>query len=72
VRLDSASTPVALRRNGEWVNVAELLDRYRTVDRWWAEQPVARTYYEVLLEDGRIVTIFHDEIGDCWHEQRYG
>jgi hypothetical protein len=71
VRLERG-TPAALRRNGRWLLVAQLLDRYRTDDRWWTEQPVARTYYQALLEDGRVVTIFHDEIAGSWHEQRYG
>ena len=72
VRAGDGGAPVALRRNGGWLNVVELLDRYRTDDRWWTEWPVARTYYELLLEDGRTVTIFHDEIEDSWYEQRYG
>lgn len=72
VRLDSTSAPVALQRNGRWLNVIELLDRYRTDDRWWTEQPISRTYYELLLEDDRIVAIFHDEIEESWFLQRYG
>jgi len=52
--------------------VIELLDRYRTDDRWWTEQPISRTYYELLLEDDRIVAIFHDEIEESWFLQRYG
>ena len=72
MRLESTDAPVALRRNGSWLNVIELLDRYRTDDRWWTERLVARTYYELLLVDGRTVTIFHDEIESSWYEQRYG
>ena len=63
--------PVALKRNGAWLSF-ELLDCYRTDDRWWTEQRIARLYYELLLEDGRTLTIFHDEMADTWHEQRYG
>jgi len=65
-------TPIALRRNGGWLKVVELLDRYRIDDRWWTERRVARTYYALLLEDGRTVTIFHDEMENSWYEQRYG
>jgi hypothetical protein len=68
----SSGALVALRRNSGWQAVIELLDRYRTDDRWWAEQPVSRTYYELLLEDGRTVTVFRDEIAGSWWEQRYG
>ena len=72
VRTDSADAPVALRRNGTWLDVVEVIDRYRTDDRWWTEQPIARMYYELLLADGRTATLFRDEISDRWWEQRYG
>ena len=72
VRLDGTGAPVELRRNRGWLEVVELLDRYRTDDRWWTEQRVARAYYELLLEDGRTVTVFEDEIEGSWCEQRYG
>jgi hypothetical protein len=71
VRMED-DVPAALARNSGWQMVIELLDRYRTDDRWWTERSVARTYYELLLEDGRTVTIFYDEIQDSWSEQRYG
>jgi hypothetical protein len=57
---------------GVWTEVLEVLDRYRTDDRWWADEPVAREYYELLLDDGRTVTIFRDEVRGGWYEQRYG
>ncbi len=72
VRSGADGAPSALRRNGPWLEVVEVLDRYRTDDRWWTAEPVARTYYELLLEDGRAVTVFRDEIRESWWEQRYG
>ena len=72
VRAGGGGAPSALRRGRTWLAVAEVLDRYRTDDRWWTAEPVARTYYELLLEDGRAVTVFRDEISDRWWEQRYG
>ena len=67
-----AAPPTALRRGDRWLAVVELLDRYRTDDRWWTAEPIARTYYELLLEDGRAVAVFHDDVHDAWYEQRYG
>ena len=64
--------PTALRRGDRWLAVVELLDRYRTDDRWWTAEPIARTYYELLLENGRAVAVFHDDVRDAWYEQRYG
>ncbi len=71
VRVGS-DAPVALRQNSGWLSVIELLDHYRTDDRWWTERPVARAYYAVLVADGRTLTVFHDEIEGSWFEQRYG
>ena len=72
VRVGNADAPGALRRNGTWLEVIELLDRYRTDDRWWTERPVSRTYYELLLEDSRTATVFRDDIRGEWWAQRYG
>ena len=63
--------PEALRRNGRWLEVLEVQDRYRTDDRWWTQEPIARTYYDLLLEDGRVVTAFRDDGQGGWWEQRY-
>jgi hypothetical protein len=72
VRAGEDGAPAALKRERVWLEVIELLDRYRTDDRWWTGEPVARAYYELLLEDGRTLTVFRDEITGQWWEQRYG
>jgi len=72
VRAGDGDAPLALKRSGGWLDVLELLDRYRTDDRWWTPEPIARAYYELLLEDGRTATVFRDEIKESWWEQRYG
>ena len=72
MRAGAGGVPSALRRGEHWLAVMELLDRYRTDDRWWTPEPVARTYYELVLEDGRALVVFQDEVRDAWYEQRYG
>ena len=72
VRVAADGSPSALRRGGGWRVVEEVLDHYRTEDRWWTAEPVSRAYYELLLEDGRATTVFRDEISSRWREQRYG
>ena len=72
VRSGADGAPSALRRGGPWLEVEEVLDRYRTDDRWWTAEPVSRTYYELLLADGRAVTVFRDQVSGRWREQRYG
>ena len=71
VRVGDDGAPDAVRQLGAWLEVAGVLDCYRTDDRWWAAEPVARTYYELLLEDGRAITLFHDDLRGGWWEQRY-
>lgn len=72
VRVAAGGSPGALRRGDGWRAVEEVLDHYRTEDRWWTAKPVSRAYYELLLEDGRAVTVFRDKIKGSWWEQRYG
>jgi hypothetical protein len=57
---------------GRWLAVLDVLDRYRIDDRWWRDDRIARAYYELLLEDGRVLTVFLNELDGSWWEQRYG
>jgi hypothetical protein len=72
VRAGASGAPAAVLRNGVWRAVAGVQDRYRTDDRWWTATPIARAYYELLLEDERPITVFRDEVTGSWWEQRYG
>ena len=72
VRRGEDGAPDAVRQLGVWLAVVEVLDRYRTEDRWWTAEPVARTYYDLLLEGGHSITLFRDELGDSWWEQKDG
>lgn len=48
--------------------VALVREEWRVVDRWWTEEPVDRRYFEVVLESGESVVVFH-EVGK-WFSQR--
>jgi hypothetical protein len=50
--------------------VEAVRDEWLVDDRWWTGQPVRRRYFEVVLESGRNVVVFHDELGDRWYRQR--
>lgn len=39
-------------------------------DRWWTAKPVRRRYFELVLADGRDVTIFSDIGRSRWFSQR--
>ena len=64
---------VALR--GRWQPVEGVRDVWRIDDEWWREQPIHRVYYEIILNEGVITTVFQDLAsrdlaGGEWYEQR--
>jgi hypothetical protein len=50
--------------------IAAVQDHWRIDDEWWREHPVSRAYFELLLDDGTLLTIYHDLLSDLWFEQR--
>jgi hypothetical protein len=59
---------------------------WRIAEEWWRETPIGRTYYRVVIDGGRSLTLFHDtgqphdtegpgqedgQGGRQWYEQRY-
>jgi hypothetical protein len=51
-------------------SVALVREEWRVVDRWWTEQPIARRYFEVVLETGENTVVFHDDEARRWFTQR--
>ena len=72
VEADSRQTPLRVRHRGRWQEVADVREHYRVDDRWWTSKPIARDYFDLLLEDGRPLTIFRDRADGRWYAQRYG
>ena len=50
--------------------VALVREEWRVVDRWWTEEPVARRYFDVVLQSGENAVVFRDEERSCWFTQR--
>jgi hypothetical protein len=61
-------SPRRVNRQG----VAVLREEWRVVDRWWTEEPVARRYFEVVLESGETTVVFYEEREErsSWFSQR--
>jgi hypothetical protein len=54
--------------------VVQVEDVWRIAEGWWRDDPIARTYMHLAIEDGRRLTLFHDdtrELAAGWYEQRY-
>jgi hypothetical protein len=49
--------------------VLSVREEWRVVDRWWTEEPVDRRYFDVVLESGQAVVVFHDEERSTWFAQ---
>jgi hypothetical protein len=58
--------PTAINR----VGVAAVREEWHVVDRWWTEEPVRRRYFEVVLDNGRHVVVFRDELTAKWYRQQ--
>lgn len=71
VETDSSGRPRAVQFEGVMCEVTSIQDRWRIDDEWWRETRVARTYYQLQLDNGRIVTVYQDLVGGGWCEQRY-
>ena len=50
--------------------VAIVREEWRVVDRWWTDEPVARRYFDVVLETGENAVVFHDDERGGWYSQR--
>jgi hypothetical protein len=52
------------------LSVELIREEWRVVDRWWTEEPVNRRYFEVVLESGQNLVVFHDDEAGRWFSQR--
>ena len=50
--------------------VAIVREEWRVVDRWWTEEPVNRRYFDLVLETGQQVVVYHDGERGSWFTQR--
>ena len=58
-----------LRWRGREHRVAEVQEVWRLAEEWWREEPLARTYYRLLLDGGQLLTVFRDGHSGEWFAQ---
>jgi hypothetical protein len=67
-------------REAKWTAVLDISEAWRIGEDWWRERPIRRTYFRLIVQDGRTVTVFRDELAAAfsgsemdggWFEQRY-
>lgn len=66
VEADTFGTPRRVFHRGLWRVVAQVKERWRTEDRWWTEEPISREYFELLLENGRLTSLYFDRLRLRW------
>jgi hypothetical protein len=59
---------VPKRVNRQCVSVVR--EEWRVVDRWWTDEPVARRYFDVVLETGENAVVYRDDESGSWFTQR--
>ncbi len=67
---DDLARPIALIERGRHRRVERVQDNWRIDDEWWREHAISRIYYRLLLDDGTLLTVYHDLETDQWFEQR--
>lgn len=68
VRTDRDGHPVAVRGRRGYVPIVAVRERWRIDDEWW-RHPISRSYHEVVLESGRVLTLYLDRTDGRWYLQ---
>ena len=66
VETDPRGAPSALLLGPRRLAVTAIRDDWLVQDRWWTDRPVERHYYELVLESGRLATVYHDRLAGRW------
>lgn len=77
VEVDADAHPIAVTRassrgrSGVRSRVERIEDTWRIAEAWWRAGAQTRTYYRLVLDGGRPLTLFHDDATGAWAEQPY-
>ena len=61
----SGDLPESIMMRGEHLQVAEILDVWRDVGRWWLGER-EKTFYRLAVERGGVLEIYHPSDDDSW------
>lgn len=71
VEVDSENRPSAVVMRDRRLEVQQILDCWRIDDEWWRERSLSRFYWQIVLENGRSLTVFQDLVEQQWWQQSY-
>ena len=66
VRTDTRGAPLWV----EGATVETVREEWLVEDGWWTPKPLRRHYFELVLEDGRALTLFRRAGAQRWYRQR--
>jgi hypothetical protein len=70
VAADDSGEPLSITSDhGRW-QVVRVENRWRIDDEWWRNE-ISRMYYQLLLSNGSMLTIFKDLLSGMWYQQHY-
>ena len=71
VEANESGEPQTVVLGRQRLAVVTVQDRWRIDDEWWRKRPVSRLYFSLLLEDGRVVTVYDELAVGLWRQQSY-
>ena len=63
--------PSSVAVHGHSLRVLSLQDMWTIEDEWWRLTPISRNYYQLIMKDGQLVTVFEDRVSYKWFQQSY-
>ncbi len=70
---DGNPVNVTEKRKGRTVafQVQHVIDLWELDDEWWRRTSIRRRYFRLLIDTGRVLTVFKDLCNGKWFRQEY-
>lgn len=68
VDVTAQGNPARVVLRGKRIQVVQIQDCWRVDDEWW-RIPLSRRYVQAVLENGKIMTLYHDLVEGRWYTQ---
>ena len=62
--------PTILIDDGRRLRVERIQDSWDIDEEWWRDR-LSRRYYQLLLDDGSLCTIYQNLVDASWYQQNY-
>jgi len=71
VHTNELGAPQSVVWRGRLEKVNHIIEVWRIDDEWWRPLGIDRLYFQLVLSEGRILTVFRDLIEGSWWQQKY-